>query len=285
LVQGIADIVGFSNLWNVEYNRLLALAKDINTGTNKAIFKSGIANLITQTKQKKTNTVSALKALNDFLPKIEADKRNLGKDAGHVFIALGGADGAIAQLKKKIAADNKAINKDIDFIGAGATVAVVGILMISVGLLAEFETAGASTALVVAGVIAVAGGSAVMAAAGDNLSKTKADLASVSSQLTIDELCYASTKMSSHTIDTLQRTVNNGVAAVIGLQTGWQTLGSDFTEVVSQLETSSPNLGSWLVNTLKAANTDWQDTLTLAKSLQQYGSLPAKQSNAKTAVA
>ena len=73
--------------------------------------------------------------------------------------------------------------------------------------------------------------------------------------------------------------------AVTGLQKGSQSLQSDFNEVVSQLETSSPDLGSWLVNTLEAANTDWQDALTLAKSLQQYGTLPTKKSNETSAVA
>ncbi|MEW7280259.1 HBL/NHE enterotoxin family protein [Aquimarina sp. 2201CG1-2-11] len=285
LVQGIADIVGFSNLWNAEYDRLLALAKDINTGDNKETFKSGIANLISQTKQKETNTVTALSSLNDFLPKIETDSRNFTTDAQHVTVALGGEHGAIEQLNKQIAADNKAINKDMAIIAGGATADVVGGLMIAVGVLAEIETAGASTALVVGGLAVVAGGTTAMIIAGKSLSKTKSDLAAASRQLAIDKLCYTSTKMSSHTIENLQNAVGQGVTAVTGLQKGWQSLQSDFNEVVSQLETSNPDLGSWLVNTLEAANADWQDALTLAKSLQQYGTLPTKKSNETSVVA
>lgn len=285
IVQGVADIIGFSNLWNAEYNRLLALAKDIDSGDNKKTFQQGIANLINQTKEKEKNTYTALSALNDFLPKIEEDSRNFTADSQHVAIALGGEHGAIAQLKKQIKADNDAINKDIAIIAGGATVDVIGGLMIAVGVLAEIETAGASTALVVGGLAVVAGGTTAMVIAGKNLSKTKSDLANASRQLEVDKLCYSSTEMSSHTITNLQNAVSQGVTAVIGLQKGWQSLQSDFNEVISQLDASSPDLGSWLTSTLEAANTDWQDTLTLAKSLQQYGTLPVKKEKQTTAVA
>ncbi len=285
LVQGIADVVGFSNLWNAEYARLLELAKAIDTGNNKTIFKQGIANLINQTKSKAKNTNTALSALNDFLPKIETDNRNFTTDSQNVAVALGGEHGAIEQLEKQIKADNDAINKDIAIIAGGATADVVGGLMIAVGVLAEIETAGASTALVVGGIAVVAAGTTAMVIAGKSLSKTKDDLANASRQLAIDKLCYTSTKMSSHTIANLQNAVSQGVRAVIGLQKGWQSLQSDFNEVVSQLDSSDPNLGSWLVSTLEAANTDWKDTLTLAKSLQQYGTLPAKKTKPQAVVA
>ncbi len=287
LVQRSSDIIGFGNLWNAEYARLLSLANDIHSGSNKATFQQGIANLLTQVKAKQGDTVAAITSLNDFLPKITSDSRALKADDQHVTLALGGAKGEIAQLKKRINADNAAISKDIAIIAGGATADIVGGLMIVVGLLAEIETAGASTALVVGGLLVVGAGTTAMGIAGKNLSDTKADLATANHNLAVDQLCLTSTQQASKTLGNMEGAVNQGISAVTGLQKGWATLQSDFTQVTSQLGSADPSLGSWLVSTLQAANTDWADTLKLARNLQQFGTLPvkkAKPSNARAQV-
>ena len=56
----------------------------------------------------------------------------------------------------------QAISKDSAEIGGGAAMAIVGGLTIAVGLLAEIPTAGASTAVVVAGIAVVAGGAVLI---------------------------------------------------------------------------------------------------------------------------
>ena len=276
LVDTVAEVIGFANLWNAEYARLQDLASKIDEGNNKETFKQGVANLISKSQDAENNTQPALDALNNFLPKIETDQRNLTTDEQHVSVALDGQSGQIAQLKKQIDADNDAINKDLAIIAGGATADVVGGLMIAVGLLAEIETAGASTALVVGGLALVAGGTTAMGIAGKNLSDTKSDLSAATKQLKIDELVNLSTKQCSNTVVNLVSAISQGVNAVTSLQKGWSALQSDFNQVISQLDMANPDLGSWLSDILTAANTDWQDTLTLAKSLQQYGTLPAK---------
>lgn len=276
LIDRVADIIGFSNLWNAEYTTLVGLAKDIDSGDNKATFQSGIENLINQTNQKNADASAAIDALNKFLPLVEQDVRNLTGDESDVTVALGGENGAIAQLKKQIDADNAAIDKDMAIIAGGATAAVVGGLMIAVGVLAEIETAGASTALVVGGLAVVAGGSVAMGIAGKNLADTKSALADSTKELKIDELSYASTKQANVTVGKLVTAVQQASTAVENLQKGWTSLESDFTQVIEQLDTADPDLGSWLVNVLEAANTDWADTLHLAQSLQQYGTIPTQ---------
>ncbi len=278
LVQRSSDIIGFGNLWNAEYTRLLSLANDIHSGSNKRTFQQGIANLIGQVKAKQSDTTQAITSLNDFLPKIASDSRALTADDQHVTLALGGEKGAIAQLKKRIDADNAAISKDTAIIAGGATADLVGGLMIAVGILAEIETAGASTALVVGGLLVVGAGTTAMGIAGKNLSDTKADLATANKSLAVDKLCLTSTKQASKTLGNIEGAINQGISAVTSLQKGWATLQSDFTQVTSQLSSADPSLGSWLVSTLKAANTDWTDTLKLARNLQQFGTLAVKKS-------
>lgn len=285
LVQRVSDVIGFSNLWNAEYDRLLTLAKDLNSGNNKAVFEQGIQNLIKEAKEKKENTDPAIEALNDFLPKISADKRNITTDEQNVETALGGAKGEIDRLKKQIDADNAAINRDLAIIAGGATADVVGGLMIAVGLLAEIETAGASTALVVGGLAVVGAGTTAMGIAGKNLADTKSDLATKTRELSVAKLSYASTKQANHTIKNMEGALNAGVSAVTSLQKSWSSLQGDFTQVIQELGNADPDLGGWLVNTLQAANTDWADTLKLAKNLQQFGTLPVKKEKAGASAA
>ncbi len=218
--------------------------------------------------------------MNAFLPLIQTDERNLTTDSNNVGIALGGEQGEIANLQNEINAYNSAMSKDMAIIAAGATADVVGGLMIVVGVLAEIETAGVSTALVVGGIAVIAGGTTAMGVAGSDYTSTKNAYNAAVAELAQDQQVLASTQQAAATITSLTTAISQGIAAVESLQKGWNSLNADFGQVISALETADdPSLGPWLTSLLTAANSDWADTLALAKSIQQYGTLPVQTSN------
>lgn len=283
LVSQCADIIGFANLWNAEYKHLMRLAEDIEFEGNKEEFKQGIENLINQAKVKKEDAAVALEALKTFLPKIEMDERNFTRDASNVQIALGGAEGEISILEKEIVAYNDAISTDLMIIGLGSGGIVIGGLMVAVGILGEFASAGTSTALVVGGLVVAGGSGTAVGFAADNLSKTKKKLSEATRELAIDKQIYACTKQASINIEALKASVGMGIDAVNSLMNGWESLEGDFQQVIDQLSMSTPELGAWLVDSLEAANQDWQDTLALAKELQKFGTLPTTVENYEAA--
>lgn len=279
IVNTIADVIGFGNLWSAEYSLLYSLAENIGQGDNANTFTQGMNNLINKTQKAEASTQPVIDALNAFLPLIQTDERNFNQDATNVNNALGGEQGEIAQLQKEIAAYNTAMNKDLAIIGAGATADVVGGLMIVVGILGEIETAGVSTALIVGGLAVVAGGTTAMGVAGADYTKTKKAYADATAELAQDQQVMTSTQQAAATISTLVNAVAQGISAVESLQKGWNSLQADFNQVVQALEQADdPNLGAWLTSLLSAANADWTTTLELAKSIQQYGTLPVQKS-------
>lgn len=285
IVSTVAEVIGFGNLWNAEYAQLLALAQDITSGNNAQIFASGLQNLITKTTQAGDQIDPVLAALNAFLPLIQQDASNFSTDLNNVNIALSGEGGQIQQLQDEIDAYNEAMSKDLAIIAAGATADVVGGLAIAVGLLAEIETGGVSTALVVGGLAMIAGGTAAMGVAGADYSDKKSAYAGLVTELAQDQQVYTLTSQASATIATLVSAVQGGITAVEALQTSWTSLAADFQQVIEALDMANPDLGAWLTSILEAANSDWQDTLALAKSIQQYDTLPVSTDTSLLAVA
>lgn len=283
IVANVAEVIGFGNLWNAEYQQLLTLAQSITVGNNAQTFTEGLQNLINKTNQASQAIPPVLAALNAFLPLVQSDASNLNGDLSNVSTALAGEGGQIDQLENEISAYNEAMSKDLAIIAGGAVTDVVGALAIAVGVLGEFETGGVSTALIVAGLAAIAGGTAAMGVAGHDYAEKNAAYGSLVSQLNQDQQVYTLTSQAAQTIKTLVSAVSSGITAVETLQTQWNSLSSDFTQVIEALDVLSPDLGAWLVNMLEAANLDWQDTLALARSIQQYGTLPVTKTSAQAA--
>jgi hypothetical protein len=280
IISTVADVIGFGNLWNAEYATLYALAQNISQGNNAQTFTTGMNNLIAKTQNAEANTQPVIDALNAFLPLIQTDDRNLKQDYNNVGIALGGEGGAITQLENQLQAYNDAMNKDMAIIAAGATADIVGALMIVVGLLAEIETAGLATGLVVAGIAVVAGGTTAMGVAGADYTKSQQAYKSTLTTLNADKQVYTLSSQASKTVASLVDAISQGISAVESLQKGWGSLQADFNQVVQALEQADdPSLGSWLTDLLSAANTDWADTLALAKNLQLNGTIPVQKSS------
>jgi len=280
MVGTLSDIIGFSNQFESRYQRLIALANDFNTGNNKQIFEEGLQGLINSITQKEANCGVVITKLGDFLKLIQTDSQNLTADENIIKATLDGENGAITQLQNRISSINEAMNKDNAMIAGGAVMTVVGVLMITVGVLGEFETGGASTALVLGGLAVMGGGIAMDVVAGMDLSKKMDEYKDATTELTKDQQISSCLIQASQTVQSLVDSINNAMGAITNLQSGWSSLKGDLDQVIGALNDAESDEGtSWVIDDLNAAKADWEDAKTLAVQLQANGTLQVKHTN------
>jgi non-hemolytic enterotoxin B/C len=280
MVGTLSDIIGFSNQFESRYQRLIALANDFNTGNNKQIFEEGLQGLINSITQKEANCGVVITKLGDFLKLIQTDSQNLTADENIIKATLDGENGAITQLQNRISSINEAMNKDNAMIAGGAVMTVVGVLMITVGVLGEFETGGASTALVLGGLAVMGGGIAMDVVAGLDLSKKMDEYKDATTELTKDQQISSCLIQASQTVQSLVDSINNAMGAITNLQSGWSSLKGDLDQVIGALNDAESDEGtSWVIDDLNAAKADWEDAKTLAVQLQANGTLQVKHTN------
>jgi hypothetical protein len=282
IVGTLSDIIGFANMFNSRYDRLLALAgPDGNPqGANLTTFNEGLQGLINTIQKKEDSCTDIVTALNTFKTLIEGDERNLQGDEDIIKATLDGDNGAIAQLQASIGSINDAIKKDNAMIAGGAAMEVGGILMIVVGVAAEIETAGVATALVVGGLAVVGGGIAMQVLAGKDLSAKIDQLQSDQTQLSTDQQIASCLINASQNVSAMVSSIANAVTAVGALQSGWSSLKGDLQQIITALNNGEGDEGTtWLIDDLNAAKADWADALALAVKLQSNGTLQVKTSN------
>ena len=175
------------------------------------------------------------------------------------------------------------MNKDLTMIAAGSVAAVVGGLMIAVGALAEIETAGASTALIIGGLAVVGAGAGVAIAGGVDYSKQISTLGTAITQITTLQQQYAGTKQVNSTVQNLSSQASAALTAAGALLKGWQTLGAQFVEFQSALHRSQPDLGFFLTAQLNGAKKDWDDLGAYANKLLAFGQLSTQTGSTNSA--
>jgi non-hemolytic enterotoxin B/C len=277
MISTNTDIVDFSNTFSTYFDPLAQLATQLqNNPTDPqaiANFKTGLQQLQAIVTTKQTAAAAVVTSLSGFTDDLGADARNFASDFQTAEATLAGKDGQIAALGKQIDAIHEAMNKDLTMIAAGSVAAVVGGLMIAVGALAEIETAGASTALIIGGLAVVGAGAGVAIAGGVDYSKQTSALGTAITQKTTLQQQYAATKQVNSTVQNLSSQASAALTAAGALLKGWQTLGAQFVEFQGALDRSQPDLGFFLMAQLNAAKKDWDDLGAYATKLLAFGQL------------
>lgn len=277
MIKTNTDIVDFANSFDSYYNPLMQLAVKIQQnpkdGPSIATFASGVAQLQALVAAKQTSTTTVVNSLGSFQTDLAADARAFGADFNTAEATLAGKDGQIAALGNQIDAIHTAMDKDLAMIAGGSVAAVVGGLMIAVGVLAEIETAGASTALVLGGLAVLGTGAGVAIAGGVDFAKQSSALGTAITTKTNLQQQYAATKQVNNIVQSLSTQAAAAVTAVGSLMTGWQTLGQEFVEFQGALSSATPNLGFFLIAQLNTAKADWDDVAAQARKLLDYGNI------------
>jgi len=273
MVRSLSDIIGFGNTWNSMHGRLVQLAGDLDSGNNKRVFTDGMNDLKKKVDQNAVKCTPIITELNNFLPKITLDARNFGGDKNTVDSWMKGQGGYLSTLQSELDAIDKAISDDNAMIAGGSAMIVGGIALIVVGAVSTVVTGGAAAAVVVGGIALAGGGIAMTAAAGVDLANKTSAKRDKLTKLNQAQQVYGLVQNGASNIDNMLTAINGGIAAVIELQKGWNFLKDNFGQVTASLDSADPDLPSWLKEQLNAANTNWGDTLTLAKSLQSNGTI------------
>lgn len=270
------DLMSFSNDFGSFYNPLMAMAKDITTGDNRAHFVQGLQLLVSRIEDKRAKANSALDSLKSFRNDVSEDHGHFVELASKAKSLYEGDKGIITQLENQKDAIRQAMTTDMTIIAGGAAVTVVGGLAIVVGLLAEIPSGGASTAIVVGGLAAVAGGTIAMGVAGADFTAKKAELSK-----TITEL--ANTKAEIGVLHGVETQFNNLAAAndraeqsLKSMADTWTVLHTQFNNVITKLHDGvKPDDGPFLAYELDSAKKDWESVHDTAQLINnQLSTLP-----------
>ena len=282
MINSLADLIGYANMFESRYQRLLQLAgPDGNPqGENLKTFNGGLQGLIDVIAVKETNCGDVITKLGDFSTLVSGDERNLKADDNIINATLsgiGGQGGLISQLTNKISSEHDAIDKDNAMIAGGAAMEVGGILMIVIGVVAEELSFGASSALVVGGLAVVGGGIAMQVLAAKDISAKMAQLTTDNTTLNEDETIAATLTLANKNVSAMVNAIDGAVTAVTSLQTGWIGLKGDLQEIIDALNSGKGDEGTtWLIDDLNAAKADWDVARTLAVKLQSNGTIPVQ---------
>lgn len=189
---------------------------------------------VTKTYQSQSHNVAGL--LSKFNTQLNGDSSNFTKVSEKANNILKADDGVLADLNKQISS----IDSKIDGCIAGSVLSAFaimgGALMIAIGGIADFVTAGTSTPLVAGGVAVLSLGTAGEIASGVELAgfyKTKATLLQTQQNLQSEAVLLNSLCA---TYKTLSGQITGAINAVDKMYNAWNLISSDLGSMAGDLE-------------------------------------------------
>ena len=277
IVQLQDDINGFCNNFLSYYTPLSALAQAIVGGDTSKVsqFNQGLSDLEGMVSTNYGSATTVFNGLTTFeTQSLSPDVQNFNADYTTASTAIIGDNGELSQLNDELNAVMSATQRDIGIIGGGATGAVVGIVMICVGALGEFETAGVSTGLIVAGLAVTAGGTAAAIAAGVDLSNQNDSYSKLTTQIaTINADMNALTTVKGQ-IQGMEAALQAAETAIQQVANEWSVVKANFSTLETQLTDNVSAVSPFLVQELQAAQLDWQALQTHVQALESFKQVP-----------
>jgi len=261
----VADLLSFSNTWS-------AFAPDMKQYAAKGDYATVTQGLqIMQRKigvyaQKASSTHSVL---TQFQSTITGDAKAMSADYMALTSQTAGLPAEISGLDAKIDAENHLIDRYAGMIAGGAAATLIGGVMVVGGLMTEVLSFGASTAVVVSGLLVAGGGVAliVLGSKGiDSASRAVRDATAQKARLN-QELTSLKTYQS--TVGSLRSAVENAVSAIGNLAQAWDYLYEDMNAVVSDLQTAGDTVRlPWFADVMDTADKDWGQVGSMAAAVQ-----------------
>lgn len=276
VIQVESDLLSFANGFNAYYQPLLTLATQIQNGDNSKVneFIEGLNELNAQVTSKRGEVQTVIQQLDTFRTELASDVSNFNSDASTAQTKIVGDNGEIATLNDHLNALNSAMAKDNAMIAGGAVADVVGGLMICVGVLAEIETAGVSTALILGGVAVIAGGSTMLGIAAKNLSDAQSDYGSTTAHIAQLKNDVSVLTTIQGQLNNFSTEANNAYAAVVQVDQAWQTVGTNFNTLINDLTNNISTTSPFIVAEVTQAGSDWSDLKTHIEGLQAFNDIP-----------
>ena len=284
--QTVTDIISFSHQWNAYKDQMMIYAQQIASNTTDAATKAAarhnldlmLGQVYASVEAKENNAVSAGNLVSSFSSALSANNQQFDAALQTLRKAYTGERGVIANIDSQINTTNHNIAKDATLITVSALSTIGGAIMITVGAVTEFESAGTSTSLILSGVGMAAGGISGLAAASADLHGQIKTLGKLESAKTKAEQEYAAINTSISQVSMLDNKCNAAVTSSKDLAQLWTGLKSDIDILRNDVKAINPGDYS-VVHSIQYANSDWASCLQLAKTIQENtagGSVPVR---------
>lgn len=255
IIQNVANIGNYYALHN-------AVATTLPEGSTEAQWVESLSALQAESSKYQKDANGVVTSLKNLHQNLTTDAASFAKTVSDLNTAVNGDNGILASDEKELSSIQGEIDGAIAGIVTSGLAIVGGGVMIAVGGIADFVTAGTTTTLVVGGigvVIAGVGGEVASAITLNNLNDNKAKL------LTEESTLKAEVKLStgiSSSYKSLSSNLNDAVGAASQMENAWNFLSSDLGNMIRDLNNGIMSVGQIRTIFLTAANTEIQTVIT-----------------------
>lgn len=229
IIQNIANIGNYYTLQSTAVGLLSP------TSTTEQ-FTQDLTILQSQSQQYQNDAKGVVTSLQTLHENMSKDSASFAQTVSELNQAVNGDDGVLDSLNSELSTVQKQIDGAIAGTVLSGLAIVGGAFVIAVGAVEDFVTAGASTPVVVGGVAIVCagiGGETASAITLKNLNDEKANLLREESSLKA-EVKLATTISGGY--QSLKDQVNSAINAASQMENAWNSLSSDITNVLSDLQ-------------------------------------------------
>jgi prefoldin subunit 5 len=229
------DIVNFGTQFNVEYSALNALVPQVGSGDAFATaeFRQTLGGLNHQVSTKQAEVQKLNTALDGFRTQVEANDRALAGDTHNAHARISGLQSEWQTVRQQLAKINSELARERS---AG------GILL---RILEDIFSMG-------------------LAELANNQSRLESQASQLEGQLGQLQQQTNQLYQVSQSLSQFDGLASHLVSGVTGLSTAWQTLGTRFNDVMTNVSAGSVFLSA----ELQQMQSDWQEVLQAAKALQ-----------------
>jgi non-hemolytic enterotoxin B/C len=226
--------------------------------------------LQTDLEKKQLKIVGVQGSLGGFQGKLNTDVSNFNTALSNADTIIRGDRGLLAALQQQLDDIRGQISGAIAGIVISGLAILGGAMMIAVGALATFASAGAAKAVVVVGVAVVAGGVAGLTASSialATLNDTRANLLLQQAQLEANYLFLENFKS---TIGTLSSSARTASQQLTNMNNAWTILGGNMGNVVNAVQNAQTysDIPLPVLAFLNTAGSQWTDVLTSVRTIQ-----------------
>jgi non-hemolytic enterotoxin B/C len=256
--QIITNVANIQNYFQLHQ----AVASSLPPGASTQDWLSALSALLEQAQEYQQQSQSVITNLGTFHDNVAADAAAFATYVSELNNAVNGDNGMLQSISSQLSSIQSNINGAIAGTVLSGLAIIGGVFMTAVGGIAEFVTAGTSTALVIGGIAVVTagvGGEVAAALALKSLNDQKASLLQQQSTLTSEVNLV--TGLSSG-IGNLQGQASNSVTAASQMENAWSSLSADLTNLSSDLQKGITDTGFLRTLFLNTASTEIQTVLT-----------------------
>lgn len=263
--QDVANILAFSNQWKNFGPYFIQYGKKGQWD----VVKSGLQMIQMKMDTYMNHTKATATELQNFTKLISADTSAFSSDYTKLTSATSGIPAEIDALNKKIKAQNRLISTATAEIAGGAAATLAGGLMVVGGLATEALSFGATTALVVSGVLVAGGGIALITLGSIQIDKASHDIANTQARITELNENMGLLSAYSGTLEQLKTACEDGTTAISNLQTTWEYLYEDMNAVIHDIDAANSSIQlPWFEPSINTAVDDWTQLNQMAALAQ-----------------